>query len=193
MSIEEGRRKGGYAASQVVRLKHLNKYLEDPRYCIRCGKMIEKTPNRNYATMKKMKFCGRECSFLYRKEQKQNNKEKKIKEKKIKFLGNPNYYYGIKDILFNKTKGQLFEENSLWNARSKIGANARRVMIASLQENVCKNCNYSLHVEVCHIKPLSSFSNDIFIWEINNPNNLVYLCPNCHWEFDHELLVLSDT
>lgn len=59
---------------------------------------------------------------------------------------------------------------------------------------VCKNCGYSKYVEMCHIRPVSSFSADALWGEINEPTNLVLLCRNCHWEFDHgELELVSHT
>lgn len=51
---------------------------------------------------------------------------------------------------------------------------------------ICKYCGYSKHVEVCHIKPISEYPLNTMISAINNPCNLILLCPNCHWEFDHE-------
>ncbi len=52
---------------------------------------------------------------------------------------------------------------------------------------ICTKCGYSKHVEVCHIKHISSFPLDTLISDINANNNLLVLCPNCHWEFDHDL------
>ena len=49
-------------------------------------------------------------------------------------------------------------------------------------------CGYSKHIEICHIKAISKFSRQSKIKEINALDNLVALCPNCHWEFDHGLL-----
>jgi len=49
---------------------------------------------------------------------------------------------------------------------------------------VCK-CGYNTHVEVCHIKPINSFSDDTLMGVVNSKDNLVYLCPNCHWELDN--------
>jgi hypothetical protein len=34
-------------------------------------------------------------------------------------------------------------------------------------------------------EPISSFADDTPIDVINAPDNLLALCPNCHWEFDH--------
>lgn len=52
----------------------------------------------------------------------------------------------------------------------------------------CKVCGYSNHVEVCHIKGISEFSKDSLLSEVNNLNNLIYLCPNHHWELDNGIL-----
>jgi 5-methylcytosine-specific restriction endonuclease McrA len=49
----------------------------------------------------------------------------------------------------------------------------------------CNNCGYDKHVEICHIKPISEFDVNTKIKEVNSPDNLVQLCPNCHWEFDN--------
>lgn len=50
----------------------------------------------------------------------------------------------------------------------------------------CQYCGYNKHVEVCHIKPIKSFPSNTLIDTINDPSNLLVLCPNCHWEFDNQ-------
>lgn len=52
----------------------------------------------------------------------------------------------------------------------------------------CHICGYSKHVEVCHIKPVSEFSLDSKLSEVNDVSNLIMLCPNHHWEFDNGML-----
>ena len=54
----------------------------------------------------------------------------------------------------------------------------------------CVNCEYDKHIKVCHIKPISSYGPDTLLTTINDENNLIPLCPNCHWEFDNGLLKL---
>ncbi len=49
----------------------------------------------------------------------------------------------------------------------------------------CKNCGYEKHVEICHIKAIHTFPKETFISKVNDISNLIALCPNCHWEFDH--------
>lgn len=52
----------------------------------------------------------------------------------------------------------------------------------------CFTCSYNKHVELAHIRPLSSFPPETLLGDINAESNVVQLCPNCHWEFDHGLL-----
>lgn len=56
----------------------------------------------------------------------------------------------------------------------------------------CARCGYSLHVEICHIKPISLFPLSATLGEINDPSNIIQFCGNCHWEFDHHLFNLED-
>lgn len=67
-------------------------------------------------------------------------------------------------------------------AHSSIRQHARRTFKSA--KNGCKVCGYTNHVEICHIKPVKSFSPEATLGEVNHPDNLVALCPNCHWEFD---------
>lgn len=52
----------------------------------------------------------------------------------------------------------------------------------------CKNCGYDKHYEVCHIKSISSFPLNTLIRVVNHPDNLIPLCPNCHYEHDRRPL-----
>lgn len=54
----------------------------------------------------------------------------------------------------------------------------------------CKVCGYDKHVEICHIKAIADFPPEAKLKEVNDLTNLIGLCPNHHWELDHELLVL---
>ena len=68
--------------------------------------------------------------------------------------------------------------------------NHGRTQHHDLLQNPCYSCGYSKHVELCHIKALSSFPLTATIAEVNHINNVVQLCPNCHWEFDKGLFSL---
>ncbi len=55
----------------------------------------------------------------------------------------------------------------------------------------CANCGYDKHVEVAHIKAISSFPETATIREVNDSSNLISLCPNCHWELDYGDLTIE--
>lgn len=65
---------------------------------------------------------------------------------------------------------------------SQLRKHAREIL--RYRKRVCANCNYSEHVEACHVKSVSSFSAETLLLEINDPSNLVFLCPNCHKQLD---------
>jgi len=75
------------------------------------------------------------------------------------------------------------------NVFSRIREHAKRIILfifnVKVQDMKCSNCGYGKHVEICHIKSVSSFPKDAKISEVNALENLTILCPNCHWELDH--------
>jgi hypothetical protein len=55
-------------------------------------------------------------------------------------------------------------------------------------QKVCCVCQYNKIVHLCHIKGISSFSDETLISTINDLTNLTFLCPNHHAELDSGLL-----
>lgn len=78
-----------------------------------------------------------------------------------------------------------------YQANAQVRNISRRAYKAAGKPMYCLKCRYSLHVDICHVKAVSSFSDDTPISTINHPDNLVALCKNHHWEFDHGYLALS--
>ena len=72
---------------------------------------------------------------------------------------------------------------------ARLRQDARRVYLSAFPYR-CVRCGYYRHIEVCHKRRLTSFPLDAPISVVNSLDNLVGLCPNCHWEFDHGLLQL---
>jgi hypothetical protein len=72
---------------------------------------------------------------------------------------------------------------------ARLRQDARRHYLSTFPYR-CVRCGYDKHIEVCHKRPLTSFPLDAPISVVNSRDNLVGLCPNCHWEFDHGLLQL---
>lgn len=56
----------------------------------------------------------------------------------------------------------------------------------------CQVCSYNKHVELAHLKAVSQFDKKSLLKEVNNKDNILVLCPNCHYEYDNGLLSLED-
>ena len=152
-----------------------------------------------------IKFCSRSCSASY------NNH---LKPKRVgvtqtcntcgKDLGKkwskPRKFCNdclVKHHLRNSSYKSLIEERTLKeyveNYNPKTAQNkycgvrfhAAKIMKRSGRVKECAVCGYSNHVEICHIKGIADHSLDSKISEINSLDNLVYLCPNHHWELDN--------
>ena len=67
---------------------------------------------------------------------------------------------------------------------------AKKLMKYWGYEKKCFACGYNKHIEVCHKRPISEFSLATKMGVVNSKENLVYLCPNHHWELDNKLLKL---
>jgi 5-methylcytosine-specific restriction endonuclease McrA len=72
---------------------------------------------------------------------------------------------------------------------ARLRQDARRQYVQAFPYR-CSRCGYDKHIEVCHKRALTSFPPDTPIAIVNSLENLIGLCPNCHWEFDHGLLQL---
>ena len=139
--------------------------------------------------------CSRTCSNKFfprrKKETHQCIRCKKQFPGKGKCLECKQQISEIKEKFQNSTLAEL---NVLYIANgvhrswwySELRADARKK--GSFKE--CAVCGYDKHVETCHIKAISAFETSSTIREINDRSNLMGLCPNHHWEFDHGLLVL---
>lgn len=144
------------------------------------------------------KFCSSSCAASY------NNKrfpKRKRKKRYCKHCG--------KDI--TRSKGQpavvtvcndcnrnvvnwdgirLCDMHGLrsYQKSSRIRERARQTYRNSNLSKECVICRYNKHYEVCHIKPIKEFEGSAMVVDINSLSNLVALCRNCHWEFDHGIL-----
>lgn len=155
--------------------------------CLKCG-----NETRN------PKFCSISCSVSY------HNSKKPKRER-------TNYCISCNDPVLSRRKycpkcwkekildipNMTLQElsNSMGSRnsyRSVIGSNAREIANKHNKLDECKACGYTLHVDCCHIKPISDFVRETKISVINDPDNLIGLCKRCHWELDHGILKISD-
>jgi hypothetical protein len=168
-------------------------YNKNPIKCLACGKPID------FYYRNKNKFCSHGCAARY------NNAlmphKKPLIDKFCKRCGNKiertNYRSGKILCKECKENGISYNDNTLLSeiiytqyhkatAFSLIRARARNIA-KKAGMNTCV-CGYNKHVEICHKKPISSFSGDTPLKKINSLDNLIALCPTCHWEFDNGLL-----
>jgi len=99
----------------------------------------------------------------------------------------------IKNLLLRQELRTLEDICSRGNARVKwahLRGLAKRKMEIYNVPKKCKICSFDLIVHCCHIKPISSFSMESLVGEVNSLSNLVYLCPNHHAMFDKDLIKL---
>ena len=145
-------------------------------------------------------FCSRSCNRTY--QNKTNNPNPKID--RTCTCENCN-------ITFNKTKDQVSNTCSMFcymelGMKQRLMKDVIKRNDANKYDTVRKNarlyskyfypakcmvCDYDKHYEVCHVKDLKDFTREETIYEVNNKTNLIHLCPNCHWEFDHNQLDLQ--
>lgn len=144
------------------------------------------------------KFCSRSCSATYF--NKLNPKRLRKTPCRIDGCNNVTKSYRhtrcehhwqeyLQNKLSNKTLRELNEAISA-KGKHKSWRSARvrsigRAMHKNLLQLPCAHCNYDKHVELCHIKAITSFPDTATVGEVNVLSNVIQLCPNCHWEFDN--------
>lgn len=179
--------------------------------CNNCSSQFEK--DNYHAKHSLFHYCSRSCSASKNNLGKQKNKPinrtckmcnnlfyKTGKHKSESYcqgcIGD-NTFAEMKTI-FNKTltighfKKKSLEKNyhPSWAFAEIRGFN--RQWNKELLKLPCLKCKYNIHVELAHIKSISSFSDETTLEEVNNSKNILPLCPNCHYEFDNGLLTLEE-
>ena len=158
--------------------------LETVINCLNCG---AKTNNP--------KFCSSSCAARY------NNKQFPKRKKQRHFCktcGAETRYRRAYCNTCDPTKPQDFSDVTISQIRSRAGyqANAwirklaRRAYLGSDKPKRFSRCGYSKHIEICHVRPIQGFPGNTQMSEVNKLDNLIALCPNCHWELDHGVLSL---
>jgi hypothetical protein len=160
--------------------KEITKYEKDTRESksgfVFCSRSCSATHNNPITKLKYLDKNCINCNILYRPT---NNKTLTCS-----LLCNmENYSKSIKASTIIKRTGA--------NAYDSIRKNARSYSKYILPLK-CMKCDYDKHYEVCHIKPIRDFdATTCTVYDINNKQNLIHLCPNCHWEFDNGLTSLE--
>lgn len=152
--------------------------------------LINQCLNCNVSTSNP-KFCCRSCSASY------NNKLtpkrhliKKCKHCNSTTIGTKYTYCNhCWKTAISPTKDMTLKEAIYINVHKASAFGIVRSRARSLAKLLgwvqCVRCGYDKHIEIAHIHPISEFPEHTLISVINDPSNLIALCPNCHWEFDH--------
>lgn len=185
-----------------------------PKYSIVCEKhspkkRIEKECHREDCLnmTKNNKYCSRTCSVIVnnkidgRKRMGRKKRNCKICNLDITYLGadknsmrklcDPCLEISRRRTKYNEniTFGSLKKRlSNKYHYSSVITRKAREKYTRSGLEKRCFICGYDKVIEVCHIRPVSSFEDTNTVSEINSINNLVALCPNHHSEFDRKIM-----
>lgn len=170
-----------------------NAYMENPNLCAECGEGILPRAGRKLAETRRKKFCSRSCAARFNNQLSVAPKRQRKPTRCVE-CGN--------DFVTPQRSSARVYCPSCWSEKqkkfllSKKNSVTRRAIYAHARSSVsdrprsCANCGYDKHVETCHIRPISDFPDDASIQQINDPENLIILCPNCHWELDNGHLTL---
>jgi hypothetical protein len=141
---------------------------------------------------KNPKFCSRRCSASF--SNKMNPKRKpegKCKTCNVAINKSRKYckkcYNEFSSTIDYTLEQVIYDKHHRSSAYALVRSRARSTEKAKNTKS-CEICNYSKHTEVCHIKAISSFPLNTLLSEINGNDNIICLCPNCHWEFDNGLI-----
>lgn len=178
------------------------------RYCLYCNSLIPRAESDTNSSYKIKKFCSMQCS-CHASNLSPNRKSRKLprvcsncsiplidttKQRKLCpdcLILSRLKQFNLTTPLSSHTKDELLARRASWqSARDGIRRHANKVFDSYQKDNACAHCGYDKHTEVCHIKSVSSFDGNATLAEINHIDNLVALCPNCHWEYDNDLLKL---
>ena len=145
---------------------------------------------------KNSKFCSSKCSASY------NNKLTKRKyepkfcpechkqiQRSSEVCADCQFVYNTKKYGDSHSLGEFKKIKASKNRYQSIRNHAHRVAkINELDDTRCYCCEYTNHADLCHIKDICAFKDNSTLTEINSPDNLVFLCPNHHWDLGHGLL-----
>ena len=152
------------------------------------------------------KYCSRSCSakhnnVIYPKRKTKklcivcNQPVKSYRQNRCKIHHNEYMKYKSEEMYQEKTIGEYRNLKSVKGKHpSWIHSHIRlfnRRWNKHLTELPCAKCGYSHHVELCHIKAVSSFNDTELLSTINHPDNNVQLCRNCHWELDNHFFKVT--
>lgn len=179
-SVKQGR-KGIYCKPSCVQTP--KKQIE--RVCEHCGSTFLR---RKAGGADRLKYCSRPCS--------NRGRSGKFKVAKTVCVCGGRKHGTAK--LCSKCSMELRRSATLQELRDKYRINEYHTVIRGyarldyLGSKSCAVCEYSLHVDICHLVGVKDFPMSATLAEVNASDNLAALCKNHHWEYDNGYLELKD-
>lgn len=146
------------------------------------------------------KFCSKSCAAIYiNKAQPRRRRETKcIKCDSLTKSYRHNKCEAHWEAYRESVKVEKFQSLTLGEYRNRLSITGKhpswvnthvrsfaRAWLSHLRELPCAHCGYDKHVELAHIKGISSYPDSALMGEVNSESNVIQLCRNCHWEFDN--------
>lgn len=166
------------------------------RPCHVCQKLISRTPSEFARSASGRAYCSRSCSAIF------NNScmPKRVKGTRCVTCREP-IRWGYRrcetchraQLLDQKTLGEATLGRRDASRYTGVRSHARKVFEESGRPKECAVCGYAKHVEICHVREISTFPPETPVVVINALSNLVALCPNHHWELDRGLIQMGPT
>lgn len=170
----------------------MSEYNKNPNICLSCREPIQIRQNEKVSQTRIKKYCGSSCAArrngtLYPKRSVTKCPCLKcgVNEAVIRSGSNPNKLCQ-KCLDEYRARVSLLRKDQ--SSHPKIRSHARAILTASGRQRSCARCGYDKHVECCHLMPVAEFPPETLLGVINAQDNLVWLCPNHHWEMDHGIV-----
>lgn len=165
--------------------------------CYVCQKLVTRPPSQFAKSASGRAYCSRTCSAI------SNNRSmpKRVKSTRCVECQEP-IRWGYRRCRACHEKLRLLEQKTLGEATrgrtdasryTGVRSHARKVFAESGRPKMCAVCGYSNHIEICHLREISTFPPETPIIVVNDLSNLAALCPNHHWELDNGLLRMGPT
>lgn len=194
---------GGKTVGKLRREAALKAYYANPNFCEHCAEVISVGEHQKVCIVRSKRFCGQSCAAKFNNTTTAFPKRKRTPKVCVKCGerhattrprqdGSLNYNKLCADCHVDKYQ-RLAEATKSESSHSQIRGHARKVMKDAGLSCLCAvpGCDYTHFAECCHRTPVKDFPPDTKLKDMNSVDNLVALCPNHHWDFDHGLLTLS--
>ncbi|WP_395143290.1 HNH endonuclease [Armatimonas sp.] len=180
--------KGALAKARKIR----EAYCASPNCCRQCGEAILPKLTERLQEVRRRLFCSRSCANGF---QNALSPKRSRKDRICKHCGKVSKE-GTEDRQLCEECWQAFRVRTEARCKGNVSRRTIYVHAASVikqRAKYCQRCGYALFVDTCHLRAIKDFPETALLSEINAPENLLYLCPNCHHELDAGLLVWNES